>query len=141
MHLLIHPTRNIRLLEQKKNSYICEMVSNGHQIWYLGRSFQISYRVEMFIWQLPSSTLQKRYRFGMIYQYFKHVLTARFVGQSSNIEGENAIMDAWWKMFHFTYEIPDSEDMSKVHFPVGTVTEWNLKLKVIQILKKSGNTD
>ena len=33
----------------------------------------------------------------------------RFVGRSSNIEGENAMMDARWKMFHFAYQIPHSE--------------------------------
>ena len=33
----------------------------------------------------------------------------RFVGRISNIEGENAMMDARWKMFHFAYQIPHSK--------------------------------
>ena len=33
----------------------------------------------------------------------------RLVGRSSNIEGENAMMDARWKMFHFAHQIPHSE--------------------------------
>ena len=33
----------------------------------------------------------------------------RFVGRSSNIKGENAMMDALWKMLHFAYQIPHSE--------------------------------
>ena len=33
----------------------------------------------------------------------------RFVGRNSNIEGEDAMMDTRWKMFHFTYQISHSE--------------------------------
>ena len=36
------------------------------------------------------------------------ILPLQFVGRSSNID-KNAMMDARWKMFHFTYQILDSE--------------------------------
>ena len=32
----------------------------------------------------------------------------RFAGRSSNIEGENAMMDSRWRMFAFIYQIPES---------------------------------
>ena len=41
----------------------------------------------------------------------------QFVNCNLNIEGENAMMDARWKMFHFTYQIPDFEQENVIVCP------------------------
>ena len=41
----------------------------------------------------------------------------QFVSCNLNIEGENAMMDARWKMFHFTYQIPDFEQENVIVRP------------------------
>ena len=73
------------------------------------------------------------------------VLPLRFVGRSSNIEGKNAMMDARWNMFRFTYQILGSEQENVILcskcFSQCPFWEQNLKLKVIQILNESVNTD
>ena len=56
----------------------------------------------MSIWQLPNTT---------------SISSIRFVGHSSNTEGENTMMDARWKMFHFSYRIPDSKQENVIVCP------------------------
>ena len=41
----------------------------------------------------------------------------QFYGHSSNSEGENAMMEARWKMFHFAYQISDSEEENVIVCP------------------------
>ena len=45
------------------------------------------------------------------------ILPIRFVSCSSNIEDENAMIDSQWKMFHFTCQIPDSEQENVIVCP------------------------
>ena len=98
----------------------------------------------MFIWQLPSPTLQKTHTCSDVTILATSISPIWFVGRSSNMEGENAMMDSRWKMFHLSnswFWTRKCSSMSKVLFPIGPFGEWNLKLKVIQILNKSVNTD
>lgn len=66
-----------------------------------------------------------------------------FVGRSSNMEGENAMMDSRWKMFHLSnswFWTRKCNSVSKVFFPNVHFREWNFKLNVIQIFNKNVNT-